>query len=136
MPQPILWHRPPTYHKGLIIVARRHGKIKGGFIVIPKDTIKCQAYRQLSNTTRLVYQAFLVEFIRDTRTNPLNVVCITHRQLEFYSGVSHGSVVLGVRMLKNMGFVRVLKQGGLERNQSEYQLNGRYTQSGIDEAYW
>ena len=115
---------------------RKHSKIEGGYIVLPKLTIKCNQYQRLSNTTKLVYQAFLVEFIRDSKVNPLNEVTITHNQLEAYSGVGHSSVVRSVRFLKAGGFIKVLEQGGLELNPSKYQLNGRYTDSGILEARW
>lgn len=115
---------------------RKHSKIDGGYIVIPKRTIRCKQYKALSNTTKLVYQAFLMEFIRDSKLNPLNKLKVPHSQLEIDSGVSHGSVIRGVKILKKKGFIRVLKQGGFKLNLSTYQLNGRYTDSGSVEARW
>lgn len=115
---------------------RKHPKIDGGYIVIPKRTMRCNQYQELSNATKLVYQAFLTEFIRDTKLNPLNKVKIPHSQLERDSGVGHGSVVRAVKVLKAKGFIKVLEQGGLELNPSTYQLNGRYTDSGATEARW
>lgn len=115
---------------------KKQPKIEGGYIVVPKNTIKCKQYQALSNVTKLVYQAFLVEFIRDSRVNPQNKVKITHNQLELYSGVSHGSVVRSTKALKAAGFIKTLIPGGLEGNPSEYQLNSRYTNSGTIEAYW
>jgi len=97
-------------------MSRKRPKIEGGYIIIPKLTIKCQQYHQLTNVTKLVYQAFLVEFKRDTKLNPRNEVKVTHGQLEVYSSVSHSSVVRAVRQLKKKGFIKVLKQGGLELN--------------------
>lgn len=115
---------------------RKHSKIDGGFIVIPKNTMRCTQYKKLSNATKLVYQAFLLEFIRDSKSNPFNRVKVPHSQLERDSGVGHGSVVRGVKALKAANFIKVLEQGGLELNPSTYQLNGRYTDSGAIEARW
>ena len=117
-------------------MTRKHSKIDGGYIVIPKNTLRCNQYLELSNATKLVYQAFLLDFIRDSKSNPLNKHKVTHGQLEHDSRVSHGSVVRGVKVLKAKGFIRVLEQGGLELNPSTYQLNGRYTDSGVLEARW
>ncbi len=117
-------------------MARKHPKVEGGYILIPKDTLRCKQYQDLSNATKLVYIAFYMEFIRDTKKNPFNKVQVTHNQLEVYSGVSHGAVVTGVKLLKANNFVRVLIQGGLELNQSTYQMNGRYTDTGVAEARW
>jgi formylmethanofuran:tetrahydromethanopterin formyltransferase len=111
-------------------------KIKGGYVIIPKTTIKCNQYKALRAPTRAVYTAILTEFIRDNKINPDNEVKITHHQMETISGVSHGAVVRAVRELKNTGFVRVVVAGGLEGNPTTWQLNGRYTNSGVFEASW
>lgn len=117
-------------------MSKKQSKIDGGYIVLPKRTMRCSQYQALSNATKLVYQAFLLEFIRDSRLNPLNKVKVPHSQLERDSGVGHSSVVRGVKALKTKGFIRVLEQGGLELNPSTYQLNGRYTDSGAIETRW
>ena len=111
-------------------------RIEGGYIVIPKNTIKCNQYRFLGTHAKAVYSAILTEFIRDTRLNPENKVKITHNQMEEISGVSHSSVVRGIRELKEKGFIRVLISGGLEGNPTTFQLNKRYTDSGDIISYW
>ena len=117
-------------------MAKRYPKIEGGYIIIPRNTIKCHQYKALRSHTRAVYAAVLTEFIRDKKINPMNEVTITHNQMEAISAVSHGSVVRGVKELKDKNFMRTLIPGGLEGNPSTFQLNGRFTESGLPEAYW
>jgi len=111
-------------------------KIDGGFIVVPKRTLKDKTYINTKSYTKAVYSAILTEFIRDSKKNPLNKVTITHNQMESISGVPHSSVVRAVRELKEKKFMRTLEPGGLECNPSTFQLNGRYTLSGKTEASW
>jgi len=118
----------------------KKGKIDGGFILIPKQTIRCDQYKALKTHTRAVYGAILTEFIRPQQPkyiiNPLNKVKITHNQMEDISGVSHGSVVRAVKELKEKNFMRTLIPGGLEGNPTTFQLNKRFIQCGTIEAYW
>jgi len=111
-------------------------RIDGGYIIIPKNTIKCNQYKSLSPYAKAVYSAILTEFIRDTQLNPGNKVKITHNQMEDISAVSHGSVVRAVKELKEKKFIRTLILGGLEGNPTTFQLNKRFTDSGSAEAYW
>jgi len=118
----------------------KKGKIDGGFILIPKQTIRCNKYKSLRPHTRAVFEAILTEFIRPTApkyvVNPLNKVKITHNQMEDISGISHGSVVRAVKELKEKNFIRTLIPGGLEGNPTTFQLNKRYLSCGIIDAYW
>ncbi len=114
----------------------KKSRIDGGYIVIPKNTIKCNQYKSLSKKAKVLYTVILTEFVRDTRINPENKVKITHNQMEGISGVSHSSVVRGIRELKEKGFIRVLISGGLEGNPTTFQLNKRYTDSGDIISYW
>jgi hypothetical protein len=111
-------------------------KIDGGFVVIPKHTLKCEKYLNLSNATRLVFNAFLVDFIRDNNINPNNEIEISYSRLAYYAGVNVRSVSRAVKTLSTEGFIRVTKQGGLELNMNKYQLNKRYTACGSINAYW
>lgn len=111
-------------------------KIQGGFVIIPKETLKHKRYIATKQYTKAVYTAILTEFIRDSKKNPLNKVTITHDQIQKISGCPHSSVVKGVRELKDKGFMRTLTAGGLEKNPSTFQLNGRYTHSGSKEVIW
>jgi len=117
-------------------MARKHPKIEGGYVLIPRNTIKCNQYQELTPHTRAVYSAILTEFIRDNKLNPGNEVTITHNQMEAISAISHSSVVRAVRELKDKEFMRVLIHGGLEGNPSTFQLNGRFTESGLLDAHW
>lgn len=114
----------------------RKPKIQGGFVVIPDSTIKCNQYKALRATTKVVFTAMLTEFIRHDKINPDNLVKITHRQMETISAVSHSSVVRAVKELKEAGFLRVQEAGGLEGRPTTFQLNRRFLQTGVMEAYW
>lgn len=111
-------------------------RIDGGFIVIPKKTLKDPVYVGTKQYTKAVYSAILTEFIRDSKKNPMNKVTITHNQMEAISGVPHSSVVKAIRELKEKNFMKTLVPGGLECNPSTFQLNCRYTLSGNREASW
>jgi len=117
-------------------MAKRHPKIEGGFILIPRNTIKCNQYKALRPHTKTVYGAILTEFIRDNKINPMNEVTITHNQMEAISAVSHSSVVRAVKELKINNFMRTLIPGGLEGNPSTFQLNKRFIGCGDIAAYW
>jgi len=114
----------------------KHPKIKNGFILIPRDTIICNQYKELKDYSKAVYGAILTEFIRDKARNPDNRAKIAHSQIEYRSGCSHGSTVRGVKELKEKNFLRVLIAGGLEGNPTTFQLNGRFTHSGNTESSW
>lgn len=114
----------------------RKPKIKGGYVVIPDTTIKCNQYKSLRATTRAVYTAMLTEFIRNNTINPENLVKISHTQMQEISGLGHSTVVRSVRQLKDKGFIRVHEQGGLEGRPTTFQLNRRFLQTGTLEAYW
>jgi len=117
-------------------VQKKKPKIHGGFIVIPKNTIKSDRYHSLRPHTRSVYAAILVKFTRHKKLNPKNEVTITHNQMETISGISHGSVVRAVRELKQKGFMTTLIPGGLEGDPTTFQLNDRYLDVGNSDAYW
>ena len=116
--------------------SHKQPKIKGGYIIIPKYTIKCNQYKTLRAQTKAVYTAILTEFVRLNKINPDNLVKIPHSQIENISGVGHGSVVRAVRELKDKGFIRTHIAGGLSGDPSTFQLNRRFTDSGNMDAYW
>lgn len=111
-------------------------KIEGGFVILPKNTIKCNQYKKLSPHTRVVYQAVLTAFIRDNDLNPDNHVTITHDQIEEIAGIGHSSVVRAIQILKQAGFLRVVIAGGWQRGPATFQLNKRYVETGNLNSYW
>ena len=123
-----------TYMAGFLamLVCRRKGmsrkrnKIDGGYVIIPKNTLKCNQWKKLNISTKIAYVTILTEFIRDKKLNPEHLVKITHAQIEAKSGISHSSVIRSMRELKEDGFLEVVVQGGLERRNSVYKLSTRY----------
>ena len=116
---------------------KHKSKIEGGFVVIPKRTIKCEQYNKLKSFSKAVFTAILTEFIRDKSIIPDNFVKITHNQMENISGISHTSVVRAVKELKVKNFMKVYEPGGLEGRPTTFQLNDRYLDvRGSPEAYW
>lgn len=115
---------------------RKHPAIKGGYIIVPNTTIQCKQYKRLSVYAKVVFQTMLTKFIRDNRLNPDNLVQISHSEIEYVSGVTHGSVVRAMRELKDKGFMRTETPGGLLCGESRFQLNGRYLDTGSLNAMW
>lgn len=107
-------------------MGRKTKTIDGGFIVLPKRTLRASEWQELTAGTRIVFISLLTEFIRDKKINPNNLVKITHRQLEAISGLGHSTVIRSMKSLKRSPFLEVEEQGGLELNHSTYKLNGRY----------
>jgi len=103
-------------------------KINGGFIVLPKHTLRCNEWKDLAHCGKVVYFAMLTEFVRDKKINPDNKVGITQSQIRAMTGQSRQTVVDGIKALKKCGFLHVEpnEQGGLERNYTTYRLNGRF----------
>lgn len=112
------------YHRGCEMA--RKNRINGGYVIVPKNTLKCKQWQELTAGARVVYLTILTEFIRDKKLNPENTVKITHRQIEERSGLGHATVVRSMKALKEAKFISVEQQGGLERNYSIYKLNGRF----------
>ena len=106
----------------------KRSKIDGGFIVIPKRTLRSKQWKDLKQCGKIVYVAMLTEFIRDKKLNPENKVKITQKQIENITGQCHQTVVNGVKELKEDGFLHIEQdeQGGLERNYTTYTLSGCY----------
>ena len=101
-------------------------KINGGFIVIPKNTLRCNQWKELKHTTKLVYVTMLTEFIRDKKLNPEHKLKISQKQIEIYTGLCHPTVVSAIKELKKHKFITVSWQGGLEENCSEYIVDPKY----------
>lgn len=104
-------------------------KVKsGGVLVIPKDTLKCEAYRKLKPAAKLVFIAMMTEWWRDKETNPHNKVTISQLTIADLTGLSRTTIWRGTEELKKKKFVKVETedQGGLERNTTTYTLSGRY----------
>ena len=108
----------------------RKSKIKGGFVIIPKDTLRCNQWHDLEHCGKIVYLAILTEYIRDNKRNPGHKVKVTQKQIEAMTGQSHQTVVSGIKALKKNEFLHVeqSEQGGLERNYTTYTLNSRFLQ--------
>lgn len=106
----------------------KHPKIEGGYVVLPKNTLRCNKWRELEHCGKIVYWAMLTEFTRDKKINPDNKVKITQSQIRAMTGQSRQTVVDGIKALKRNGFLHVKpnEQGGLERNYTTYTLNGRF----------
>lgn len=107
-------------------MSKKKSKIDGGFVVLPKNTLICKQWRDLRPTTKVVFVTLLTEFIRDRKMNPEHKVKMSQGQIEKASGLSHPTVVRGLKELKTTGFISVAQQGGLEWNYSIYYINGRY----------
>ena len=121
----------------IALVSKKRSNIDGGYIIIPKATIKCVQYKTLKAYSKAVYGAILTEFIRDNKLNPYNLVKIPHTQIEDISAETHGSVVRGVRELKDSGFIRVHGSGSFGGRTATFQLNGKYILTGVPpKAYW
>ncbi len=106
----------------------RKSKIEGGYILVPKNTLRCSKWRELNASAKIVYLALLVEFIRDRKINPEHKVKMTQNQISDITGLSRATIWRGIKQLKTDGFLHVEQneQGGLERNYTTYTLNGRY----------
>ena len=106
----------------------KHKKIDGGYVVLPKNTLRCNAWKDLDHCGKIVYWAILTEFIRNKKTNPDNKVKITQSQIRAITGQSRQTVVNGIKVLKRNDFLHVKQndRGGLERNYTTYTLNGRF----------
>ena len=117
-------------------MAKKLPRIQGGFIVIPKNTLKSPEYIGMKAHTKAVFGAMLTEFIRNSDTNPDNAVKMTHKQMIYTSGTSHSSVVRAIQELKETNFIRTLIPGGLEGNPSTFQLNQRYIGCGGKKTFW
>ena len=109
-------------------MAKSKSKIDGGFVVLPKRTLKCNEWRELTHGGKVVYLAILTEFVRDKRLNPELKVDITQKQIRQRTGQSRQTVVDGIKSLKKQGFIDVdpLEQGGLEQNYTTYTLTGKF----------
>ena len=107
-------------------MAKQKGKIDGGFIILPKRTIKCKQWKALTVYDRATYLAMLTEFIRDKTLNPEFKVKITYLQIVDIVGFSESEVKRCIQRLKKHDFIRVETQGGLARRYSVYTLNPRY----------
>lgn len=117
-------------------MGRKKPKIDGGFIVLPRNTIKDDKFRSLNAHSKSVLLAILTKFIRDGKANPDNLVEISHREIMYLSGETHSSTVRAVKELKEKDFMRVKTAGGLGTGRSIFQLNGNYVQSGQEGARW
>ena len=127
------YHSPTVSAAHLLLtgvdnVAKKNSKINGGFVLKPKNTIRCKQYKELKSSSKVVYEALLTEFIRDKKINPDNKVKMTQSQIEKLTGLSHATIWRGIKELKAKEFIHVQEdeQGGLERNYTTYRLNGRY----------
>ena len=105
---------------------KKSQKINGGFIVIPKHTLECDDYKYLNTYTKIVYQTLLINFIRDKTINPGNQVCMTYSQIKKIANISERQIQRSIKELEIKGFISTIHQGGLERNASIYEINGRY----------
>jgi predicted transcriptional regulator len=103
-----------------------NNSIDGGFIVIPKRTLKCEEYKTLKASTKVVFQSMLTEFIRDKKKNPKNKVRMSINQIAEISGIGRTTVWRSLATLEAAGFLKTSKQGGLENNTSEYEMDGRF----------
>jgi hypothetical protein len=104
-------------------------KVKnGGVLIIPKDTLKCDAYRELPPRAKLVFIAMMTEWWRSKDDNPKNEVKVSQYTIKYLTGLSIPTIWRGIGDLKAAKFVEVKPehQGGLERNTNIYTLNGKY----------
>lgn len=106
----------------------KKSKIDGGFVIIPKRTLRSTQWRDLKQCGKTVFVAMLTEFKRDKKTNPDNEVQITQTQIRAITGLSKQPVTDGIKALKSGGFIEVdpEDQGGLERNYTTYKLKSRF----------
>lgn len=108
-------------------MAKKKGsKIDGGFIILPKRTIKCKQWKNLTVYDRAAFIAMLTEFIRDKTINPDLKVNITQGQISEIAGISIAEVKRCIQRLKAHGFIEIVTQGGLARRYSTYKLSGRF----------
>jgi hypothetical protein len=108
---------------------KKKSKVKsGGVLVIPKNTLYCDAWKDLPPNARLVFIALMTEWWRDKDTNPDNEVTISQLKIGELTGLSTTTIWRGTKALKKAGFLEIKPehQGGLERNTNTYTLNGRY----------
>ena len=107
---------------------KRNKKINGGFVLIPKSTIRCNQWKELSVYSRCVYIVIMTGFIRDRDMNPEREVKMTHKQIEDISGISHSQVVRSMKELKEKKFLSVKIPGGIcgKQNYSVYTMEERY----------
>ena len=115
---------------------KQHYPISNGFFVLPDDTIRSNQWKSLTPTARCIYIAIMTEYVRDKEGNPNNELTISHDTVEELSGFSHATVVRGMKELKEKNFIKVKQRGSFRRHISTYIVNGRYTQSGSQEARW
>lgn len=104
-------------------------KVKsGGVLVIPKNTLRCDTYKELKPAAKLVFIAMMTEWWRDKDSNPKNEVIISQLTIKDLTGLSETTIWRGTKELKEKDFVEVKPehQGGLERNTTKYTLSGRY----------
>ena len=106
----------------------RKSKIQGGYVIIPKNTLRCNKWKELTSSAKATYIAMLTEFIRDKKINPEHKVKITQNQIRDITGMSRATIWRGIKQLKEKKFLHVEmdEQGGLERNYTTYTLDGRY----------
>jgi len=107
-------------------VNNRKNSIDGGFIVVPKRTLCCDEYRALKPTSKVVFHTLLTGFIRDKKKNPNNKVRMSIKQITEISGIGRTTVWRSIAALEAADFLKTSKQGGLENNASEYEMNGRF----------
>lgn len=110
--------------------------IEGGYIIIPKQTLRSPDWKGLKLTSRIVFISLLMEFIRSNKNNPKNLVEMSHKQIEDMANISHGSVARGIKELKRAGFLRIHQAGRFGGHPHVYQLNGKYLSIGSPDVYW
>lgn len=122
----VIRNRPPLLYRMEEQMSKSKNSIDGGFIVVPKNTLRSSEYKALKPTAKVVFQTMLIGFIRDKKKNPKNKVRMSINEISELSGISRTTVWRSVSALEDAGFLTTSNQGGLENNSSEYELEGRY----------
>ena len=104
-------HRPPTYSKGLMSVAKTEP-----FAFIPEHTLLSEGYKRLGRSSKLLFV-----YLALRRKGVDRSFTYSYKEIKGDSGQTYNTIAKSIRELAEAGFVEY-EHGGLELNPNRYYI--------------